>query len=268
MNSYIQLNGWAGNDQDSACASMAKVFRLDHAQANKIIKNLVKGKSWKNSKVISKNQLEVAEGYLKGLGFSLELISEDAAQREVYSKGKIKTASTFDFKKFYDDFELKQFYFSWEGRIGRKQLWLYAIIPIFVLNIISQIIFFLWTGTPLLDLSALQADQTPDLSGFVPTMTGFGVIMFIVSMVFFYVEIVITIKRLHDLDYSGWWLLSFMIPIMLMVFGLWIESVVFTIFSILIYIGFAVWLFWLFIVKVPFFSGTDGSNQFGHAYEE
>jgi len=77
MSSYIQLNRWKGNNKESACASMVKVFRLDHDQATKIISGLERGKSWRYPKVVSKNQLEVAKTYLTRLGFSLELIPVD-----------------------------------------------------------------------------------------------------------------------------------------------------------------------------------------------
>ena len=80
MGSYIQINSWKGKNIEGACASLEKVFRLDHAQATKILSNLDRGKSWKYPKVVSTNQLEPAKTHLSSLGFILELIPVDAPQ--------------------------------------------------------------------------------------------------------------------------------------------------------------------------------------------
>ncbi len=94
--------------------------------------------------------------------------------------------------------------FSFDGRIGRSTYWLYNI-PI----------IFIYTLTGLLDL---------------------GVFSLIIWLLLLEPSIAIGVKRWHDRNKSGWWMLVTIIPI----------------------IG-ELWL----IIECGLIKGTTGSNRFG-----
>jgi len=104
---------------------------------------------------------------------------------------------------------LSQILFSFEGRINRAKYWGYGVL-IVVVMLIALAIDFAITG---------QA----------------GVFYLIVSVVTFWPDIAIAVKRCHDRDRSGWFVLVSLIPIV----NLW------------------------YIVEIGFLKGTTGSNRFG-----
>jgi len=101
--------------------------------------------------------------------------------------------------------------FSFEGRINRKPFWM--IILVFLIGLIV---------TTVIDMETTGQD------------TGIASILFYLIMV--WPLLAIQVKRWHDVDKSGWWLLIGIIPI--------------------------VGAIWAFIVN-GFFTGTEGTNRFG-----
>jgi uncharacterized membrane protein YhaH (DUF805 family) len=112
--------------------------------------------------------------------------------------------------------DFKQFYLSADGRVNRKQWWLKLILPVFVITIITSII--------------------DSATGHVDPQYGIGPVTSIFSLLILYPSIVVYIKRFHDRDKSGWWVLLALIPI----------------------IG-AIWL----LIECGFLKGTPGPNRFG-----
>jgi uncharacterized membrane protein YhaH (DUF805 family) len=112
--------------------------------------------------------------------------------------------------------DFKQFYFSGQGRVNRKQWWLYLVLPALVVSII---------------LSMVDAS-----TGRVDPGTGFGLFSGIWTLIILIPSILVHIKRFHDRDKSGWWVLISLIPI----------------------VG-AIWL----IIELGFLSGTPGPNRYG-----
>ena len=105
-------------------------------------------------------------------------------------------------------------YFEFSGRARRKEYWLFALFY-FILNIIAMI----------LDISF----------GLFGEEFGIGTFGLIIGVGLLIPYIAVAVRRLHDKDKSGWFLLLILIPI----------------------IG--------VIVLLVFFcmKGTDGSNRFG-----
>jgi uncharacterized membrane protein YhaH (DUF805 family) len=112
--------------------------------------------------------------------------------------------------------DFKQFYFSGQGRVSRKQWWLYLVLPALVVSII---------------LSAIDAN-----TGRVDPESGIGLFSGIWALVILIPSILFHIKRFHDRDKSGWWVLIGLIPI----------------------IG-AIWL----LIELGFLAGTPGPNRYG-----
>ena len=112
--------------------------------------------------------------------------------------------------------DFKKFYLSPEGRVNRKQFWLWFVLPL------TAIIFLL----ALVDVKT--GNYNPELS--------MGLFSGIFALVALIPAIIVYIKRFHDRDKSGWWVLIGLIPI----------------------IG-SIWL----LIELGFLKGTPGPNRFG-----
>lgn len=101
--------------------------------------------------------------------------------------------------KAYIDFF--RHYINWRGRTGRKGYWLFVlvnIIIIFVLQILDRII-----ATTFLGFSSQEVNSHAGIY----TLT----VLYIIAT--FIPNITLSIRRLHDINKSGWWLLLSLIPI-------------------------------------------------------
>jgi uncharacterized membrane protein YhaH (DUF805 family) len=112
--------------------------------------------------------------------------------------------------------DFKKFYFSAEGRANRKQFWLWLVLPVFVVSIILAMI----------DASMGNLDP----------QSGFGLLSGIWTLIILIPSILVYIKRFHDRDKSGWWVLIGLVPI----------------------VG-PIWL----LIELGFLRGTTGPNRFG-----
>ncbi len=112
--------------------------------------------------------------------------------------------------------DFKKFYFSPEGRVDRQQWWLRLFLPALVISLI---------------LGAID-----NATGRFDPETGLGLFSGLFSLLILIPAIIVYIKRFHDRDKSGWWVLIGLIPI----------------------IG---WI-WLFI-ELGFLKGTPGPTRFG-----
>jgi uncharacterized membrane protein YhaH (DUF805 family) len=106
---------------------------------------------------------------------------------------------------------MKKLLFSFEGRINRQPYWLFNVALIVVLGV-----------TAAIDMSI--GDPEP---GFLSV----GLMLFS-----WWPSLAIQVKRWHDRDKSGWWVLISLIPV----------------------IG-AIWA----LVENGFLTGTEGNNRFG-----
>ena len=104
--------------------------------------------------------------------------------------------------------------FSYKGRISRRTYWFGIAIRALAFFICIAVVFFISDSVSFIVIGAL-------------------VLLFLLA---FYVVIPISVKRWHDRDKSGWWVLIEFIPII----GVW----------------------WTFI-ECGFLKGTEGSNRFG-----
>lgn len=112
--------------------------------------------------------------------------------------------------------DIQKFYFSAQGRVSRKQWWLRLIVPVFAISIVLGII----------DAAIGMSDPT----------SGIGLLSGVWALIVLIPSILIYIKRFHDRNKSGWWVLIGFVPI----------------------IG-ALWL----LIELGFLKGTPGPNRFG-----
>ena len=111
--------------------------------------------------------------------------------------------------------DFKKFYFSSESRANRKQWWLWLVLPFMVIGILLVFV----------DMTTGDTIRKP--------VSAFSVVSSLLSLI---PAIIVHIKRFHDRDKSGWWVLIALIPI----------------------IG-AIWL----LIELGFLKGTSGPNRFG-----
>ena len=112
--------------------------------------------------------------------------------------------------------DLKQFYLSPQGRVGRQDWWLKYVLVFVVISVVASV----------LDASL----------GLVDPESGYGPISIVALLVMLYPAIIVNIKRYHDRNKSGWWVLIALIPI----------------------VG-AIWQ----LIELGFLRGTIGQNRFG-----
>ena len=105
--------------------------------------------------------------------------------------------------------DYKDVWLTFDGRISRSDFWLKGALPIFVVNLLISAIDSVITG---------------------------GLIATLVSIALIYPSVAVGIKRFHDRDKSGWWVLVALIPI----------------------IG---WIWYL--VECGILKGTEGENKYG-----
>jgi len=106
--------------------------------------------------------------------------------------------------------DLKQLYLSFEGRIGRQTYWLKGVLPFFIIGMVAAVI-----------------DYYADTNNVLST---------IVSILLIWPGLAVSVKRWHDRNKSGWWVLINLVPL----------------------IG-SIWAF----IEQGFLKGTEGANQFG-----
>jgi len=73
MSSHIILHKWFGADRSEAARKVAKVFRMDPEEGTGIMLQLAEGKPWQFEYKVSDHQTGEATGYLRKLGFQVEL---------------------------------------------------------------------------------------------------------------------------------------------------------------------------------------------------
>ena len=105
--------------------------------------------------------------------------------------------------------DYKDVLLSFDGRIGRYDFWLKGILPIAVVLIL---------------ISALDS-----------VITG-GIIALLAQILSIYPSVAVGIKRFHDRNKSGWWVLITLIPF---IGGLW------------------------YLIECGILKGTDGDNEYG-----
>ena len=126
--------------------------------------------------------------------------------------------------------------FSAQGRLSRADYWLKFKLPIALFCLAS--IALMWTIYSFYtDLINDPPDYYPMMQVFIELSIRTGVILaYLIYAMILIVLLCVYIRRFHDRDKSGWWLLIGLIPI--------------------------VGPLWIFI-ELSFLKGTDGDNRFG-----
>jgi uncharacterized membrane protein YhaH (DUF805 family) len=143
---------------------------------------------------------------------------------------------------------LSDYLFSPRGRINRAKYWLFVLVSIAIMVVLIAIMSVVWAG------------RLYNLGGGVGFPVGAMLTIGVVYLALVIVGIFVGIKRLHDRDKSGWWLLVFyLVPMVLS----WISAILsrdgigflFALGSLAI----SIWAF----VELGCLRGTVGPNRYG-----
>ncbi|MPZ30005.1 MAG: DUF805 domain-containing protein [Rhodospirillales bacterium] len=114
--------------------------------------------------------------------------------------------------------------FSFQGRANRAKFWLVALGIVVV-----EVILF----AAILGGAAMSGDPEEIASAIGPVA---GVVIFVFVVIATWISIAVAVKRYHDRDKSGWWVLIVLVPI---IGGLW------------------------YLIECGFLRGTPGPNSYG-----
>jgi uncharacterized membrane protein YhaH (DUF805 family) len=114
--------------------------------------------------------------------------------------------------------------FGFRGRITRAKFWLVAL-AIFVVELI---LFAALGGN-----AAMWANPQAALAAIGPVA---GIVFLIFAVVVTWISLAVAVKRYHDRDKSGWWLLIIFVPV---IGGLW------------------------YLIECGFLRGSEGHNNYG-----
>ena len=145
-------------------------------------------------------------------------------------------------------------FFSFSGRLNRKPFWL-RTLALYAIVIGFAVLFF------VLGSAGGSSDGVGALEGL---LEGAGLVVAILAgiafIAFFISSLSLSVRRLHDRNKSGWWLLFFLfVPnIIQYVFALSGDPTIALVGAV---ISFAISIWYL--VEVGFLRGTDGPNRYG-----
>jgi uncharacterized membrane protein YhaH (DUF805 family) len=151
--------------------------------------------------------------------------------------------------------------FSFQGRIRRLDWWVASL----AVGVVSAIV------TAILEFAAkLSGASVVDLDMHQFASTGvFSIAVLALSLVSSWINFALCVKRLHDRDRTGWWLvwqaLVLVLAVVLVIVAIAMQKEQMSILNILaVAAGLAALIvsIWLF-VEIGFLRGTQGPNRFG-----
>ena len=119
---------------------------------------------------------------------------------------------------------MKTLLFSFQGRVNRAKFWLVNI----GLIVLEAIVFGVAGGASML------SDDPSNMT--MPSFGLLGVVCLLVFIVLFWAGLAIAVKRWHDRNKSGWWVLIVFVPV---IGNLW------------------------YLIECGFLRGTAGANTYG-----
>jgi uncharacterized membrane protein YhaH (DUF805 family) len=162
--------------------------------------------------------------------------------------------------------DYKRFLFSFKGRINRAKYWLATLIILcwmsFVLTVLAAVASIFGIGGPLainvIGISASIQLTDDDAPSKISLLLQFVTIP--LTLLFGCCYAAVSIKRLHDRNKSGWWMVPFIVATGVYdqfanrLGGSYAAAV----------LGFAVFILFIWgLVEMYFLKGTNGPNRFG-----
>lgn len=102
--------------------------------------------------------------------------------------------------------------FSFSGRIRRKDFWITSIILSVAFSVIYGVLFIVFGGVAAFTALAADSDsaESAAVAGSMLMLFGVSAVLFVPYMI---ASLSLAVRRWHDLNKSGWWVLISFIPI-------------------------------------------------------
>ncbi len=151
-----------------------------------------------------------------------------------------------------------------DGRINRARYWLAALIILGSMVLALVLLAFIClalgipTGPLAINLVGLSASFQLDDSDKAALFPQLATLLMTLAFAWFFA--VASIKRLHDRNKSGWWMVAFVAaPFLYGQFGGWLRGS-----GVEFFVGLAVLIAFLWgFVEMSFLKGTNGPNRYG-----
>ncbi|HKT14372.1 MAG TPA: DUF805 domain-containing protein [Allosphingosinicella sp.] len=145
-------------------------------------------------------------------------------------------------------------YAEFSGRSRRKEYWMF-VLGVILLYIVCLVLLFAVGG---LAGAAIQPGTAPSMTGMLMGLGVFGLIIGIIWLALLIPSLAVTVRRLHDTDRTGWWILAPYGPLILAIGSAGLQSTTLALLLNLLSLagGIALLVFTLL-------DGTKGPNRFG-----
>lgn len=153
-------------------------------------------------------------------------------------------------------------YADFQGRSRRMEFWMFILFQ-FVVNFIFMILMLGLGGAALFAGGGLDGGLAAG---------GIVLVLYILNLLFGLVLLIpnlaVSVRRLHDTNRTGWWLLAPLGPYLLVLLALFMAAAapdlailagILSMVALLVTFGFA-----LVLLVFYFLDGTPGPNRFGH----
>lgn len=168
------------------------------------------------------------------VGQAVDFVAEQGDARQVYAVPGAEPILAPSVAQLLSERDWLAFYFSPEGRIGRRDYWLFGFLVLLVVNLFLSIL-------PLINM--------------------------IGPVVILWCSLALAIKRCHDVNRSGWWNLIFLAPLPIALIGMvagmtsggTATGITLLIACALVEFALCIW----FVVAVLARPGDAGPNRFG-----
>ena len=129
-------------------------------------------------------------------------------------------------------------YADFKGRSRRKEYWSFFLLSMIVMVVIMALRSA--TGPSMMEVMAENPDNPLAIYGWM--YGGVGMLLALWTLATFVPNIALNVRRLHDRDMSGWWLLGFFVGMIIPIINI-VASIAYLVFM--------------------FLPGTAGPNRFG-----
>jgi len=161
-------------------------------------------------------------------------------------------------------------YAEFSGRSRRLEYWMFTL-GVWVLSTILNSVFFAFGMSFIAPVDAAAMNPEELVSTMMTTMEPYFIVMGLISLALFIPTIAVTVRRLHDTNRSGWWilmpwgalLLSFMSVILGGMLAAITPALVIVGIILAIVMELAALAGFIVLLVFMFLEGTRGPNRFG-----
>lgn len=148
---------------------------------------------------------------------------------------------------------------DFQGRSRRMEYWMFALF-IFLVYMVFGVIFFAIGGSALLLSASGGASPDATMGNVAVPLIGMAAILVIFLLVILIPSIAVGVRRLHDVNRSGWWLI---VPTVISLVSSVIPFISPDLFILSGILSVVSLIGSLVLIVFAFLEGTKGPNRFG-----